>query len=130
MPLLRIDAYRGRSKSEIAGLLDAIHLAVVEAFDVPERDRYQLYQEHEPGHLIVQDTGLGIERSSRTIVISMISRARATERKHAFYQLVAAKLAACGLRPEDIMVSVVVNDDADWSFGLGRAQFLTGELAG
>jgi hypothetical protein len=77
MPLLRIDAYRGRSKSEVAELLDAIHRAVVEAFEVPERDRYQLYQEHDPDHLIVQDTGLGLERSRRTIVISMTSRARA-----------------------------------------------------
>ena len=26
------------------------------------------------------------------------------------------------------MVSIVSNTDADWSFGNGRAQFLTGEL--
>jgi hypothetical protein len=74
MPFLRIDAYHGRSKVEVAGLLDAIHRAVVEAFNVPERDRYQLYQEHHADHLVVQDTGLGIARSERTIVISMTSR--------------------------------------------------------
>jgi hypothetical protein len=28
----------------------------------------------------------------------------------------------------DIVVSIVTNSDADWSFGNGRAQFLTGEL--
>jgi 4-oxalocrotonate tautomerase len=27
------------------------------------------------------------------------------------------------------MVSVTENTDEDWSFGYGRAQFLTGELA-
>jgi malonate semialdehyde decarboxylase len=26
-------------------------------------------------------------------------------------------------------VSIVENEDADWSYGRGRAQFLTGELA-
>ncbi|MDE1994549.1 MAG: tautomerase family protein [Rhizobiaceae bacterium] len=128
MPFLRIDAYRGRSKSEVADLLDTIHRAVVEAFEVPERDRYQLYQEHDADHFIVQDTGLGIDRSRRTIVISMVSRPRETERKQLFYALLVEKLGPLGLKPEDIMVSIVVNGDADWSFGLGRAQFLTGEL--
>jgi hypothetical protein len=28
----------------------------------------------------------------------------------------------------DIIVCIVTNSDADWSFGNGRAQFLTGEL--
>jgi len=27
-----------------------------------------------------------------------------------------------------VVVSIVENSDADWSFGLGRGQFLTGEL--
>src|SRR5699024_6218703 len=41
----------------------------------------------------------------------------------------AERLAAADLvRPEDLIVSVVHNDREDWSFGLGRAQFLTGEL--
>jgi hypothetical protein len=129
MPFLRIDAYRGRSKSEVADLLETIHRTVVEAFEVPERDRYQLYQEHDADHLIVQDTGLGIDRSRRTIVISMVSRPREAERKQLFYALLVEKLGPLGLLPEDIMVSIVVNGDADWSFGLGRAQFLTGELS-
>ena len=38
------------------------------------------------------------------------------------------ELKTCGIEPNDIVVSVVTNADADWSFGHGRAQFLTGEL--
>jgi hypothetical protein len=30
--------------------------------------------------------------------------------------------------PSDVVVSFVENVDEDWSFGLGRAQFLTGDL--
>ncbi len=33
-----------------------------------------------------------------------------------------------GLEPTDLIVSVVANERADWSFGLGRAQFLEGDL--
>jgi hypothetical protein len=32
------------------------------------------------------------------------------------------------VRPEDLIVSVMANRHADWSFGQGRAQFLDGTL--
>ena len=45
------------------------------------------------------------------------------------YRLLAEQLhAECGLSPDDLIVSLVENTDADWSFGRGRAQFLTAEL--
>ena len=34
----------------------------------------------------------------------------------------------CNISPNDVMVSIVGNTDKDWSFGLGRAQFLNDEL--
>ncbi len=42
MPLLRFDLIRGRSDAEIKALLDASHRAMLAAFAVPERDRYQI----------------------------------------------------------------------------------------
>jgi hypothetical protein len=128
MPLLRIDAYQGRTPEQVKALLDGVHRAVLSAFHVPERDRYQVYQEHAAHNLVVEDTGLGIERSPNTVIISMTSRPRPVEEKQAFYAKLVEELAPCGVRPTDIIVSIVINDDVDWSFGLGRAQFLTGEL--
>jgi phenylpyruvate tautomerase PptA (4-oxalocrotonate tautomerase family) len=46
MPLLRIDLIEGRSEAELKKLLDAIHSAMLAAFKVPERDRYQIVHEH------------------------------------------------------------------------------------
>jgi hypothetical protein len=46
----------------------------VEAFETPERDRYQLVTEHSPDEMIIQDHGLGIERSENIVVIHMINR--------------------------------------------------------
>jgi hypothetical protein len=34
----------------------------------------------------------------------------------------------CAIATSDVMISLVTNTDEDWSFGNGRAQFLTGEL--
>jgi Tautomerase enzyme len=44
------------------------------------------------------------------------------------YRELVEELGACGIGQNDIVVSLVANSDADWSFGNGLAQFLTGEL--
>ena len=129
MPLVRIEAFAGRSQSEIRELLDAAHRAVLSAFKVPERDRYQIYQEHPQANVVVQDTGLGIERTKNVVIVTVISRQRSQEMKQAFYRDLCRELKdSCGVQASDVVVSIVTNSDADWSFGNGVAQFLTGEL--
>ncbi len=130
MPLLYVDLIEGREPTEIRSVLDALHDAVVEAFGVPERDRYQVVRTHPNHEIVAWDTGLGIERSGALLVVHVVSRRRSPEMKQRFYKLAAANLAQrCGLDPADLIVSITENGDDDWSFGHGRAQFLTKELA-
>ena len=130
MPLLRFNMFEGRTDAEIKTLLDAAHAAVVAAFHVPEGDRYQLVSEYRPGRMIALDTGLGIARTDKLVLVEVRSRTRREDEKLRFYELLCEMLKdACGLDSSDIIVSFVENGDADWSFGLGRAQFVTGELA-
>lgn len=129
MPLLTIDVLKGRSNDELKLLLDTIHSAVVDAFQVPERDRYQIVNQHEPNEMVIQDTGLGFNRSNEVVVIRMVSKRRTSEQKEMFYALTQDRLERhLKLAPKDLMISIVENDNADWSFGFGRAQFVTGEL--
>jgi hypothetical protein len=129
MPLLRFDLIQGRTDDEIKMLLDAAHRAVLAAFEVPERDRYQIVSEHPPSRMIVEDTGLDIPRTEKVVVLQVISRKRKKKQKEAFYRLLCEELEkSCAVAPSDVMVSFVENDDEDWSFGHGKAQFLTGEL--
>ncbi|MDN4523018.1 tautomerase family protein [Fictibacillus fluitans] len=129
MPLLRFDVIEGRDKKELKKLLDAAHFAMVEAFGVPEKDRYQIVHQHAPHEMVIEDTGLGFNRTENLVVISMVSKARTKEQKEKLYSLLAERLQKeCGISPQDLMVSITENRDADWSFGLGEAQFLTGKL--
>jgi hypothetical protein len=51
------------------------------------------------------------------------------DEKRAAYRELASRLQAdCAIEPTDLIVSVVTNGREDWSFGLGRAQFLDGDL--
>lgn len=130
MPLLNFTVVRGRSPEELRRLLDSAHRAVVDAFDVPERDRYQIVDVRDADDVVALDTGLGFERSDKLVIIQVVSRRRTEEMKQRFYELLAENLHQdCGLDATDLIVSITENGDADWSFGAGRAQFLTGELS-
>jgi phenylpyruvate tautomerase PptA (4-oxalocrotonate tautomerase family) len=62
-------------------------------------------------------------------VVRMTSRPRTREQKERFYSTLCEHLQRrCGVEPSDLVVSITENPDEDWCFGLGRAQFLTGEL--
>ncbi len=129
MPLLRFDLIEGRTDAEMKALLDAAHRAMLAAFEVPERDRYQIVHEHKPTRMIVEDTGLSIPRTDKVVFLQVTSRPRKRKQKEAFYRLLCEELEkACDIAPSDVVVSIVETGDEDWSFGLGRGQFLTGEL--
>jgi phenylpyruvate tautomerase PptA (4-oxalocrotonate tautomerase family) len=84
---------------------------------------------HPAGEIVALDTGLGINRSDQLVIIHVVSRRRTRAQKERLYALLAERLKRdCGLDPADLVVSVSENDDEDWSFGFGRAQFLTGEF--
>lgn len=129
MPLLRFDLYEGRTDQELKALLDTVHRAMVDSFQVPERDRYQVVREHQPSRMIMEDTGLDIPRTPAFVFIQVTTRPRTVEEKKSFYELTVEKLETdCGIAPSDVMINFVTCEDEDWSFGYGRAQFLTGEL--
>ena len=129
MPLLSFDLIAGRSENQIKRILDVTHEVMVNTFNVPERDRYQIVREHAPSRMIIEDTGLGIERTPSRMVLQVTTRPRSRAMKQAFYRSLVERLeAACGIAPSDVIVTFATNTDEDWSFGLGHAQFLTGEL--
>ena len=129
MPLVRIDVIEGRSDEALRRLADTVQDVLVEHFAAPERDRYQVIHEHRPGLIIALDTGLGFERTDDVVVIQITQQGRDEAQKRAVYAALAERLEAdCGLAPTDLVVSIVENTPADWSFGLGRAQFIEGDL--
>jgi phenylpyruvate tautomerase PptA (4-oxalocrotonate tautomerase family) len=129
MPLLRFDVVKGRTDAELKAMLDAAHRAVLSAFNVPARDRYQIVHEHETSRMVVEDTGLGFDRSSKVVIVSVTSRPRSEMSKRQFYADLCHELADhAGIEPSDVVVTFTINSDTDWSFGGGKAQFLTGEL--
>jgi hypothetical protein len=129
VPLLRFDLIEGRDENAVKKLLDAAHRAVVRSLGVPLRDRYQVVHQHPAHELVLQDTGLGFQRSREVVLITITGVERSDVLKQALYRALAGELESqCGIDPQDVVISVVDNTKSDWSLGFGEAQFLTGKL--
>jgi|SRR5262245_25872531 len=125
MPLVRIDLLKGRSDTEVTAIGGAIHRALVECLNVPERDHFQVLTEHAPGHLVYDPDYLETKRTDGIVIVQVIlSAGRTTEQKRAFYAKAAELLRDAGVRPEDVTVALVENTREDWSFGNGLAQYV------
>lgn len=127
MPLIRIDHSEARSNS--AEISQAVHDAVVDVYGIPERDRFQVITSRPSTTIIAEDAGLGFERTDPVIVQIFTQRGRSDDAKQALYAAIAERLSRVGVGPEDVFIGYVENGPQDWSFGFGRAQYLTGELA-
>ena len=126
MPLVRIDLIAGRTEAEIDAIGGAVHRAMVEVLNVPERDRFQVITEHQPGRLIYNPSYLEVERTDGIVIVQIhLSAGRAPELKQAFYARVAALVTQeARVRPEDVMITLIENTRGDWSFGNGVAHYL------
>jgi len=130
VPLVRISIHKGRTVEFRRKLGDAVHRALVQAFNVPEADRFQLLTEHEPGDLVYDPGYLGIARSNDIVIIQLtVSAGRTLAQKRALFKRIADNIAALGLRREDAWINLVEVAKENWSFGLGEASYAQPERA-
>lgn len=126
MPLVTIDLLEGRPPEELDAISDAVHEAMTEHLQVPDRDRFQIITEHRPRTLRFDRHYLDIERSDRFVMVRVtLAAGRATEAKQAFYRRLSELLAdRVQLPAGDLAVALVENGREDWSFGRGQASYL------
>jgi phenylpyruvate tautomerase PptA (4-oxalocrotonate tautomerase family) len=130
MPLVRIDVNEGRTPEQLGDLSRRIHDAILAEYGIPERDYFHIITEHPSGQIVAQDAGLGFERSSGVVMIQIFTQGgRSREAKQSLFAAIAAQLSEIGVAGEDVFLGYVENTADDWSFGFGRAQYVTGELA-
>ncbi|HJV49920.1 MAG TPA: tautomerase family protein [Noviherbaspirillum sp.] len=121
MPFTRISLQRGKSASYLQALSDGVHRALVEAFDVPPTDRFQVIHQCEANELVFDRHYGGGPRSDDFVLICVTAgRPRPESVKRAFFRRLADLLAAApGIRPQDVMVIIHQTQMVDWSFGNG-----------
>jgi phenylpyruvate tautomerase PptA (4-oxalocrotonate tautomerase family) len=129
VPLVRIDVNQGRSPQQLQELSRGIHDAILAEYGIPERDYFHVLTEHPRGQIVAQDAGLGFERTLDVVMIQIFTQGgRSQAAKQSLFAGIADKLAGLGIAGTDVFIGYVENTAGDWSFGFGRAQYVTGEL--
>src|SRR5690625_5355415 len=76
MPLVRITQHNVRTATQTTQLTDIVQDVMLELFDAPPGDRYQIVETLPAGSIIAEDTGLGIERSDGVVIIQITQQGR------------------------------------------------------
>jgi phenylpyruvate tautomerase PptA (4-oxalocrotonate tautomerase family) len=121
MPFVKI-YYRRDIHADTKPIGDAIHEALVAQASVPRDDRFQVFL---PLDNIVADPAYGgVQRSDRLVIVEItLNAGRTIEIKKSLYADIARRLDAAGIRPDDVMISLVEVTKENWSFGGGRATY-------
>lgn len=126
MPLVRISLRRGKSAQHIAAIRNSIYRAMIEAFNVPQNDRFIVVHQHDADEFDYHPNYLDIARTDDLVMIQIAcNNTRTVEQKQAFYRRTAELLSEePGLRPEGVLINLLETGKENWSFGNGVAQYV------
>jgi len=126
MPLIRIEVLKGKSASYRQQLGDTVYEAMLGA-NVPLNDRFIIVSEHDIENFQFDRSYLGINRDEDLVTIQITwNEGRTVEQKKQLYKSICDGLAKSpGVRPENVLISLVEVNKANWSYGHGIAQYVS-----
>jgi phenylpyruvate tautomerase PptA (4-oxalocrotonate tautomerase family) len=124
MPLVKIYAGTKKSDAELRAIGDGVHDALVAQANVPADDRFQILNRLDRDLIVAHPSYGGVSRSEEVIIIEItLNAGRTVEVKKRLYADIALRLEGLGVRPDDVLVSLVEVTRENWSFGGGRATY-------
>ncbi|WP_330960925.1 tautomerase family protein [Photobacterium sp. 53610] len=122
MPFTRIMVQTGRSEEELKIISDTLHQTLVDEFNVPPEDRFQVIDEYPEGRLIYDETYLSGKRTSNYILFLITAgKPRDKGMKARFYQVLSQRISEkTGISQDDVMVVIQFTNPDDWSFSGGN----------
>jgi 4-oxalocrotonate tautomerase len=124
MPVTRIAIREGKTPEYKQALMDEIYEAMRETVAIKDGDRFMAVTEH-GDHEFAYGRFLGIDRTDDLVQIQVFwARGKTADAKLAMYKRIVERLAARpGVRPENVLISVLETAAENWSFGNGETQF-------
>ncbi len=117
MPLVRITIRSGKSINYKKALLDGIHESLVQAFKIPEHDRYQILHELDAEHFEAPQ----VKTENITMIEITAFKGRSSETKKDLYRAIVENLAKNpGIKGDDIMIIVHEPPLENWGIRGGK----------
>ena len=124
MPLVKVNLLKGRSAEEKDSIATSIQTALESTLEVPDANRYQLFNEYDKESFRHTTGYLGMTCTDQLLIIEItIREGDDDERKKSLLAEINHNLVAAGVvRADDVFVLITEIGDADVSFGKGLAQ--------
>jgi len=122
MPLITVTVRKPKSREFKAGVLDAVHAALVSS-GVPPADKFQRVIELDAEDFRFDPTypDLKSERTADFVLIEILwSVGRSVKVKKKLLDELMGNLSRSGLNPENVVVCFKETTRENWSFGGGR----------
>lgn len=125
MPLVHVAMRAGKPAQYREAILDGIYIALQDALNVPEDDRFMFITEHEQSNFLYGKTYMDIARSDDLIYVQItVFNTRTTQQKKDLFRRIVELLGENpGIRKEDVFINILESAKENWSHGLGVAQF-------
>jgi phenylpyruvate tautomerase PptA (4-oxalocrotonate tautomerase family) len=100
MPVVNISMRAGRPPAIKKAIADAIHTALVEAFQIPDWDRNHRFFEFTEENFEIPENKM----PAYTIIELAVYSGRSLDAKRKLYQGIIQKMSALGFQPTDIVI--------------------------
>ncbi|MFL0180531.1 tautomerase family protein [Mycobacterium sp. SMC-15] len=119
MPTVLIEVRRRYEPAEEVAIIDAVHGALVTAFQIPVKDKNVRLVVHEP-HRFAVPAQLA-KPEYRTLVSIDCFSGRSLEAKRLLYSGIVESLAALGIPADHVMITLHEVDRDNWGIRGGQA---------
>ena len=118
MPLVQFDLPRPLFEEKGTEISEEVHLAFIDALDIPPDDKFQIFRPREQGRARIRPVvrGRGPQGSDGRFRSSW-SIATPWHSKRELYRALVTRLGKIGVRPEDIQIAITENGYEDWYAG-------------
>lgn len=125
MPFVRIDLPPSATGQDARVIPQTVHQALVDAFNVPVDDRFQVVTRHAAGEVICAPEYLGVRHAQEVVFVQITcAPGRTVEMKKDLYRRIAEGVAlGTGFAAADVIINLVETARENWSFGGGIAQY-------
>jgi phenylpyruvate tautomerase PptA (4-oxalocrotonate tautomerase family) len=124
MPLVKVNLLKGRSAEEKEVIAASIQAALVSTLEVPDADRYQLFNEYDEQNFRHTSGYLGMTYTDQLLIVEItFLEGRDDEMKKSLLAEINRNLIAAGVVDgDDVFVLITEIGRANVSFGKGLAQ--------
>lgn len=126
MPLVRISIQASVPAASKAAISEAVHVALVNTFKIPEDDYFHVIEDLRPDQMVSPKQYLGVNHSEHMVFIHIIAGAgRTLDQKKALYKMIATEAAERqkDVSPADLAIFLSESNGLEnFSFGNGEIQ--------